>query len=111
MTTSLNHDRDGKACYDSERNQRGHEMRSRKLAALQQTLRPPQVHGAPGGDLLLVGWGSTRGAIEEAVDMAREEGLAVSSLHIQFLSPLPPGLGGHLRQIRPRHHGRTQLQR
>ena len=92
VTTSLNHDRDGKACYDAERNQRGHTMRSRKLAALQQSLHPPSVHGAPEGDLLLVGWGSTRGAIEEAVDMARDEGLAVSSLNIQFLSPLPPGL-------------------
>ena len=92
VTTSLNHDRNGKACYDAERNQRGHDMRSRKLAALQQTLQPPSVHGAPEGDLLLVGWGSTRGAIEEAVDMARAEGLAVSSVHIQFLSPLPPGL-------------------
>jgi len=92
VTTSLNHDRDGKACYDSERNQRGHSMRSRKLAALQKTLQPPSVHGAPEGDLLLVGWGSTRGAIEEAVDMARDAGLAVSSLNIQFLSPLPPGL-------------------
>jgi 2-oxoglutarate ferredoxin oxidoreductase subunit alpha len=92
VTTSLNHDRDGKACYDSERNQRGHAMRSRKLAALQQTLHPPSVYGAPEGDLLLVGWGSTRGAIEEAVDMARGEGLAVSSLNIQFLSPLPAGL-------------------
>ncbi len=92
VTTSLNHDRDGKACYDAERNQRGHAMRSRKLAALQQTLQPPRVHGAPEGDLLLVGWGSTRGAIEEAVDMAREEGYAVSSINVQFLSPLPPGL-------------------
>ncbi len=92
VTTSLNHDRDGKACYDSERNQRGHTMRSRKLAALQKSLHPPNVHGEPEGDLLLVGWGSTRGAIEEAVDMARDEGLAVSSLNIQFLSPLPPGL-------------------
>lgn len=92
VTTSLNHDRDGKACYDSERNQRGHAMRSRKLAALQQSLNPPSVHGAPEGDLLLVGWGSTRGAIEEAVDTARDEGLAVSSVNIQFLSPLPPGL-------------------
>ena len=92
VTTSLNHDRDGKACYDSERNQRGHAMRSRKLAALQQTLNRPTVHGAGEGDLLLVGWGSTRGAIEEAVDMARSEGLSVSSVHIQFLSPLPPGL-------------------
>jgi 2-oxoglutarate ferredoxin oxidoreductase subunit alpha len=92
VTTSLNHDRNGKACYDTESNQRGHTMRSRKLAALQQSLHPPSVHGAPEGDLLLVGWGSTRGAIEEAVDMARDEGYAVSSLHIQFLSPLPPGL-------------------
>ncbi len=92
VTTSLNHDRNGKACYDAERNQRGHSMRSRKLAALQQSLNAPSVHGPPEGDLLLVGWGSTRGAIEEAVDIARGEGLAVSSVHLQFLSPLPPGL-------------------
>ncbi|MBW1757331.1 MAG: 2-oxoacid:acceptor oxidoreductase family protein, partial [Deltaproteobacteria bacterium] len=92
VTTTLNHDRDGKACYDAERNQRSHTMRSRKLAALQKTLNAPSVHGAPEGDLLLVGWGSTRGAIEEAVDMARDQGLSVSSLNMQFLSPLPPGL-------------------
>ena len=92
VTTSLNHDLNGKACYDSESNQRGHTMRSRKLAALQRSLHPPRVYGEPEGDLLLVGWGSTRGAIEEAVDMARDEGYAVSSLNIQFLSPLPPGL-------------------
>jgi 2-oxoglutarate ferredoxin oxidoreductase subunit alpha len=92
VTTSLNHDLNGKACYDSESNQRGHTMRSRKLAALQRSLHPPSVYGEPEGDLLLVGWGSTRGAIEEAVDRAREEGYAVSSLNIQFLSPLPPGL-------------------
>jgi len=54
VTTSLNHDRDGKACYDAERNIRGHQMRSRKLAALQQTLQPPKVHGAPDGELLVV---------------------------------------------------------
>ena len=92
VITSLNHDRNGKACYDAERNQRAHKMRSRKLAALQKTLQPPAVHGDDSGDLLLIGWGSTRGAIEEAVDRARAEGLAVSSVNLQFLSPLPPGL-------------------
>jgi 2-oxoglutarate ferredoxin oxidoreductase subunit alpha len=92
VITSLNHDRNGKACYDSERNQRAHDMRSRKLAALKKTLQPPDVHGDDAGDLLIVGWGSTRGAIEEAVDMARADGLKVSSLHLTFLSPLPPGL-------------------
>jgi len=40
----------------------------------------------------VVGWGSTLGAIEEAVDRARSQGLKVSSLHLRFLSPLEPGL-------------------
>lgn len=100
VTTSLNHDRDGKACYDSVRNQRAHTMRSRKLAALQKTLQPPTVYGDAEGDLLLIGWGSTRGTIEEAVDMARADGLSVSSLHLQFLSPLPPGLKETLQRFR-----------
>ena len=67
-------------------------MRSRKIAAFQSTLKPPVVNGDAQGDLLVVGWGSTKGAIEEAVARAREEGLSVSSLHLTFLSPLPPGL-------------------
>jgi 2-oxoglutarate ferredoxin oxidoreductase subunit alpha len=67
-------------------------MRSRKLAVFQQMLEPPAVNGDPEGDLLVVGWGSTLGAIEEAVERAREEGLSVSSLHLRFLSPLEPGL-------------------
>jgi 2-oxoglutarate ferredoxin oxidoreductase subunit alpha len=92
VITSLNHDRNGKACYDSERNQRGHQMRSRKLAALQKSLHTPEINGDEEGDLLLVGWGSTKGAIEEAVEQARANGIAVSSVNIQFLSPLPPGL-------------------
>ena len=50
-------------------------MRARKMAVFQHTLAPPVVHGdEDGGDLLVVGWGSTMGGIEEAVDRAREEG-------------------------------------
>ena len=51
-------------------------MRSRKLAALQKALKPPEIHGDEEGDLLVVGWGSTRGAIEEAVDRVRRDGHA-----------------------------------
>jgi 2-oxoglutarate ferredoxin oxidoreductase subunit alpha len=40
----------------------------------------------------VVGWGSTLGAIEEAVDRLRAEGFGVSSVHLRFLSPLEPGL-------------------
>jgi 2-oxoglutarate ferredoxin oxidoreductase subunit alpha len=68
------------------------DMRSRKLAAMFATMKPPEVHGDKTGDLLIVGWGSTLGAIEEAVDIARAQGKSVSSLHLRFLSPMEPGL-------------------
>ncbi|HET9986162.1 MAG TPA: 2-oxoacid:acceptor oxidoreductase subunit alpha [Longimicrobiales bacterium] len=90
--TGLQHDEKGRVTYTREVYQRSTAMRSRKLAVLQQMLQPPAVNGDPGGDLLIVGWGSTRGAIEEAVARARGEGIAVSSTHLTFLSPLQPGL-------------------
>ncbi|MCG8370018.1 MAG: 2-oxoacid:acceptor oxidoreductase subunit alpha [Proteobacteria bacterium] len=92
ILTGLAHNRFSRIAYDSESNQEGAIMRSRKLAALAATLKPPEVYGDPTGDLLLVSWGSTCGAIEEAVDLARADGKRVSSLHLRFLSPLEPGL-------------------
>jgi len=90
--TGLAHDEGSKVAYTSDINQRSSDMRSRKLAVFQSTLQPPKVNGPEEGDLLVVGWGSTKGAIEEALEQAQEEGLKVSSLHLTFLSPLEPGL-------------------
>jgi 2-oxoglutarate ferredoxin oxidoreductase subunit alpha len=98
--TGLSHDEWSRVGYTPDVHERGCVMRSRKLAVFEQMLRPPTVHGAPEGDLLVVGWGSTLGAIEEAVDRARAEGLAVSSVHLRFLSPLEPGLGEIFRRFR-----------
>ena len=90
--TGLTHNKEGKVSYLPEVNQRSTAMRSRKIAAFSRTLKPPKIYGDEEGDLLLVGWGSTRGAIEEAVDRAREQGGKVSSVHLRFLSPFEPGL-------------------
>ncbi|MFQ5417828.1 MAG: 2-oxoacid:acceptor oxidoreductase subunit alpha [Myxococcota bacterium] len=90
--TGLNHNQDSKVDYTPEINQLGCDMRSRKLALLHETMSPPSIHGDDSGRLLIVGWGSTKGAIEEAVDRARAEGHSVSSTHITFLSPMQPGL-------------------
>jgi len=92
ILTGLAHNRHSKIAYDSASNQEGMNMRSRKLTTLAATMKPPEVHGDPTGDLLIVGWGSTLGAIEEAVDLARAQGKKVSSVHLRFLSPLEPGL-------------------
>lgn len=90
--TGLAHDQWSHVAYEAATNQLGCNRRSRKLAAFLQSLKTPEVHGDPEGDLLVVGWGSTLGAIEEAVDRAREMGGRVSSLHLRFLSPIEPGL-------------------
>jgi len=90
--TGLAHDRASHVAYDPESNEESIRARSLKLAALQKTLKTPPVFGGESGDLLVVGWGSTRGAIEEAVELMRAEGSKVSSLHLRFLQPLPSGI-------------------
>jgi len=90
--TGLAHDRSSHVAYDPESNEEGIHFRSLKLAALQKTLKTPPVFGDPEGELLVIGWGSTQGAIEEAVASLREGGRKVSSMHLRFLQPLPGGL-------------------
>ena len=90
--TGLAHDELSNVSYHPDSNELGCKMRSRKLAVFQSTLMPPEVHGDQEGDLLVVGWGSTQGAIDEAVDRARKGGLKVSSCQLSFISPLEPGL-------------------
>jgi len=68
--TGLAHDKDSHVAYDAEINQQSLRYRSLKLAAFQKTLKAPPVFGDAKGDLLVIGWGSTKGAIEEAVEVA-----------------------------------------
>jgi len=98
--TGLAHDRGSKVAYDPANNEDGLHMRSLKLAALQRTLRAPPLFGDADGDLLVIGWGSTKGAIEEAVGQLRAEGRRVSALHLTFIQPLPSGIREILRGFR-----------
>ena len=98
--TGLAHDRSSRVAYDGDTNELGIHARSLKLAALQKMLSRPQVFGEPSGDLLIVGWGSTKGAIEEAVERLCSEGHKVSSLHLTFLQPMPPGIKEILQRFR-----------
>jgi 2-oxoglutarate ferredoxin oxidoreductase subunit alpha len=98
--TGLAHDRASKVAYDSESNEEGLRHRSLKIAALQKTLKTPPIYGDEHGDLLVVGWGSTKGVIEEAVDRLRAEGLRVSSLHMHFVQPMPSGIGEIMKRFK-----------
>ena len=98
--TGLAHDRASHVAYDPQINEEAIHFRSLKLAALQKTLKAPPIHGEPQGELLVIGWGSTKGAIEEAVDGLRAEGREVSSMHLRFLQPLAPGIGEAMRRFK-----------
>jgi 2-oxoglutarate/2-oxoacid ferredoxin oxidoreductase subunit alpha len=98
--TGLAHDRASRVAYDPAINEEGLRHRSLKLVALQKTLKTPPVFGDPEGDLLIVGWGSTQGAIEEAVERVRAEGRKVSSLHLRFLQPMPSGIKEIMQRFR-----------
>ncbi|MDH4258925.1 MAG: 2-oxoacid:acceptor oxidoreductase subunit alpha [Gammaproteobacteria bacterium] len=98
--TGLAHDRLSRVAYDPESNEEGLRHRSLKLAALQKSLKTPPLFGGEDGELLVIGWGSTRGAIEEAVGRLRAEGHQVSSLHLRFIQPMPGGIGEILKRFK-----------
>ena len=88
----LEHDEFGHPSASPKLHQEMTAKRRKKLQALAASLPTPALYGPPEGNMLLVGWGSTRGPIREAVDRARASGDSVSSLHIKYINPLPPGL-------------------
>ncbi len=92
IVTGLEHDELGHPTGSPKLHMQMTAKRRQKLQKLGADLPTPKVYGPPEGNVLLVGWGSTQGPIKEAVDRARKAGDSVSSLHIKYLNPLPPGL-------------------
>ena len=84
----------GDVSYDPQNHERMIRLRAEKVARVARSLPPLEVVGDPeGGPLLVLGWGSTLGAITGAVNRARARGLRVSRLHLRHLNPLPQDLG------------------
>jgi 2-oxoglutarate/2-oxoacid ferredoxin oxidoreductase subunit alpha len=90
----------GAISYDPLNHEKQTKARAEKIARVVKEIPPTKIHGTQEGDLLVVGWGSTYGAITTAVNEARREGLNVSSVHIKHLFPLPPDLGIIMRRFR-----------
>jgi len=87
--TGLNTDKTGNIVYTSDSNQRSHDVRNEKIHHVRRALKTPEIIGDTEGDLLVVAWGSTRGVLDEAINLARKEGLKVSGLHLKIVYPLP----------------------
>jgi 2-oxoglutarate ferredoxin oxidoreductase subunit alpha len=90
----------GNISYDAENHDHMVRMRAEKVRRVAQEIPPTTINGPATGDLLVVGWGGTYGAITAAVERAQLAGQSVASIHLRHLNPLPPDLGHILREYR-----------
>jgi 2-oxoglutarate ferredoxin oxidoreductase subunit alpha len=79
----------GNVSYDPENHHKMTMLRNAKIAGIADDIPPLSVFGKEEGDVLVVGWGSTYGAIRSAVERLQAEGWAVSHAHLRHMNPLP----------------------
>jgi 2-oxoglutarate ferredoxin oxidoreductase subunit alpha len=90
----------GQISYDPVNHERMVRVRAEKVERVALSYAPTEVHGEREGDVLVVGWGSTYGAIAQAVERLRAQGRRISHVHLRHLNPLPPDLEDLLRAFR-----------
>ncbi len=83
----------GHVSYDPENHQKMVELRQEKVDIIARDLPLAKPFGKESGDLLVIGWGGTHGALRSAVETAQSEGMSVAHLHLRHLNPLPQNLG------------------
>ncbi len=93
-------DVEGNISYDPLNHEVMTKLRADKIARVVKEIPVTKINGPAEGDLLVVGWGSTYGAITTAVSEARKAGVKVSSIHVKNIFPMPPDLGTIMRRFR-----------
>ncbi len=94
VVTGLEHDEWGHPSSGPEIHQKMTDRRREKHKRMAAALPLPDIHGDKEGEVLLIGWGSTWGPIREAVNVARDNGHAVSAIHLRHIHPMPGGIDG-----------------
>jgi len=64
------------------------EKRMRKMAGVEAAVPPPELRGPRDAEVTLIGWGSTKGVIEEGCEILNEQGISANQLQIRWLVPL-----------------------
>jgi 2-oxoglutarate ferredoxin oxidoreductase subunit alpha len=90
----------GNVNYEPLNHEKMIHLRAAKVEAIVREVPDAIPAGDPEGDLLLVGWGSTYGAITAAFRAARERGRKIGHVHLRHLNPLPKNLGEVMKRYR-----------
>lgn len=90
----------GNVSYVPENHEFMINLRDQKIKNIANDIPELEIRGEQEGDLLVLGWGSTYGAISEAVNRVTGRGLKVSQVHLKYINPLPKDLGGILKRFK-----------
>jgi 2-oxoglutarate ferredoxin oxidoreductase subunit alpha len=90
----------GSVSYDPDNHHRMTELRAAKVARIADDIPELAVFGPERGDLLILGWGSTYGAIRSAVERLHAQGRSVAHAHLRYLNPFPRNTGEVVRNYR-----------
>ena len=91
----------GKISYDPQNHDAMVRLRAQRVANIANDIPEIKIiYGEPKGDLLILGWGSTLGAINEAVEKLMEKGHKVANAHLRYLNPFPKNLGDILKNYK-----------
>jgi 2-oxoglutarate ferredoxin oxidoreductase subunit alpha len=93
-------DLSGVVSYDPDNHQRMTELRAQKVAGIANDIPDVTVAGPDRGDLLILGWGSTYGALRTAGERLQRQGHSVAHAHLRHLNPFPRNLGAVLSAYR-----------
>lgn len=95
-------DQTGEASHDPINHQIMVEKRGDKIKKVADFIPEQTIIGEPGGDLLVIGWGGTWGALFSAVDELRGEGKSISFTHFNYLNPLPRNTRAIMKNFKKR---------
>lgn len=93
-------DGSGNVSYEADNHAKMIELRKQKIEGIATSLPPIEINGPDSGELLVIGWGGTKGSITAAVEQARKDGLNVSQVHLRHLNPFPSDLGDVLKSFK-----------
>lgn len=90
----------GTVNYEPDNHELMCRTRAEKIRRIAQDIPPTQIHGDPSGDVLVIGWGGTYGAIRTAVEHCQKKGQRVSRIHLRWINPLPNDLGEIMKRFK-----------
>ncbi|RKU19510.1 2-oxoglutarate ferredoxin oxidoreductase subunit alpha [Candidatus Poribacteria bacterium] len=90
----------GHVSYDPDNHEKMVEIRAEKVARIANDIPPTEVFGAQEGDILLLGWGGTFGALRTTTENYVAEGLPIGHVHLRHLNPFPNDLADILKRFK-----------